>query len=61
MGRRILTAREQHEMLSPWRLASGFDPFKVTHRLRDEFHDWFGASNTNKTPAGIPINSGVLV
>ena len=21
---------------------SEFDPFKVTHRLRDEFHDWFG-------------------
>lgn len=42
MARRIVTAREQHEMLSPWRTASGFDPFKVTHRLRDEFHDWFG-------------------
>ena len=39
---RIITAREQVEMLAPWRLASEFDPFKVTHRLRDEFHDWFG-------------------
>lgn len=29
-------------MLFPWRTASGFDPFKVTHRLRDEFHEWFG-------------------
>lgn len=41
MSRRIVTAREQHEMLSPWRTASGFDPMAVTTKLKGEFHDWF--------------------
>lgn len=43
MGRRIITAREQHEMLSPWRTASGFDPMAVTNKLKGEFNDWFDA------------------
>lgn len=30
-------------MLSPWRLASEFDPMAVTNRLKGEFHDWFDA------------------
>ena len=38
---RIITAREQVEMLAPWRTASEFDPMKVTNRLKGEFYDWF--------------------
>lgn len=40
MARRVTTAREQHEMLLPWRAASSFNPDEVTKRLRGEFDDW---------------------
>lgn len=38
---RIVTAREQVEMLLPWRTAADFDPMAVTNRLKNEFGDWF--------------------
>lgn len=40
MTHRVITAREQYEMLSPWRTASEFDPTEVTQKLRGEFYDW---------------------
>ena len=41
MARRILTAREQDEMLSPWRMAASvFNPEEVTKKLKGEFYNW---------------------
>lgn len=40
--RRVISAREQVEMLSPWRMAALDDVNidKLTGRLADEFHEW---------------------
>lgn len=39
MTRRILTAREQLQMLSPWREAAMNQD--LVNSLRDQFHDWY--------------------
>ena len=47
---RIITAREQVEMLAPWRTASGFDPNEVVNRLHGEFRDWASQNRESLPP-----------
>lgn len=45
MTRRILTHREQYEMLSPWRIAARSLGVSDTNYLKDEFDDWWAGGS----------------